>query len=298
MFPNSHNFIILEFTENSKPKTYIMKKQLLTLFAVAISAISYAQTDTIFTNNEKISCSVKEITQDAVKYSFVGEDLMNSIYKNAVQKIVFKSGRVQTFAEATSFKKVKSVDDYDNVTITQVESEVRGLFKVGDVSAKAKGATTMSNQERVKERAYNKLKIGAALMGANIVYITNQRTEGNKQGSKYQAGSSTETSLSGVAYSNQLPSFDEFKSLIKDKRNFIVVEEAKLWSSGSDMSKSPMNAAFKINNMVNENGIIKIDGDLQDVNKYKSFRVVNVTKDSFNIYYEDKSTAYNLKVIL
>ena len=50
-------------------------------------------------------------------------------------------------------------------TITQVEGEIKGLFKVGEVSSKAKGTTTFSNQERVKERAYKKLKIQAAMMG-------------------------------------------------------------------------------------------------------------------------------------
>lgn len=261
-----------------------------------LTAVCFGQTDTIFLNNEKIACSVKEITPDAVKYAYPGEDLINSVYKNSIQKIVFKSGRVQTFAEATSFKKISGVDDFENVTITQVESEVKGLFKVGDVSSKAKGTTTLSNQERVKERAYRKLKIVAAMMGANIVYLTNQRTEGNKMGGYYQTGSSAETNLSGVAYTNQLPSFDDFNANLGGKRNFYTTELAKMWSSASDMTKTPSQKIFKINSITNENGIIMIDGDLEEVSKYKKFRVVSFDKEYFNIYYEDKSTSYNIKI--
>lgn len=273
-----------------------MKGQIITIIAVAFSTACFGQTDTIFSNNEKISCIVKEISPDAVKFSYPGEDLVNSLYKNSVQMIVFKSGRIQTFAEATSFKRVASVDDYENVTTTQVEGEVRGLFKVGDVSSKAKGTTTLSNQERVKERAYRKLKIVAAMMGANIVYLTDQRTEGNKAGTYYQAGSSAETNLTGIAYTNLLPSIDEFKAAIGDRKSFIVTEEAKLWSSASDMTKTPMRSMFIVTSITNENGIITLNADLQGESKYKVFRVVSFDKEYFNVYYEDRSTSYNLKV--
>lgn len=275
-----------------------MKNQILTSIAFILTILSYGQTDTIFSNNEKILCSVKEITQDAVKYSYPGEDLTTSIYKNSVQKIVFKSGRIQIFSESTSFKKVANVMDFENVTVTQVEGEVRGLFKVGDVSSKSKGSTTLSNQERVKERAYRKLKIQASMQGANIIYLTNMRTEGNKMGGYFQAGSTAETNLTGVAYTNQLPSYKDFENLISGKKDFIATIEYKLYSSSSDVSQSDTKKSFKINNLINENGLIMLDGQLEDVSKYSKFRVVSFSSDSFNIFYEDKSTAYNIKIVL
>ena len=164
-----------------QPRTYLS----LALFAIlSLSFIkSYAQTDTIIINNQKIACTVKEITPDAVKYTYPNEDLINTIYKNTVQKIIFKSGRVQTFVEATSYRSINSVSDYNNVTITSVESEVKGLFKIADVSSKAKGTTVYSSQERVKDRAYRTMKIQAAMFGANVVSLNPQKTEGNKYGS-------------------------------------------------------------------------------------------------------------------
>lgn len=274
-----------------------MKKIILSTVSILLTSLCFAQMDTIYSNSEKIACSVKEITPDAVKYSFPGEDLITTVYKNAVQKVVFKSGRVQTFAESTSFKKVANVKDFENVTITQVEGEVKGLFKLGDVSSKAKGTTQFSNQERVKERAYRKLKIQAAMQGANIVYLTNQRTEGNKYGSQYSTGSSAETNLSGVAYTTQLPDYNGFKKLISDRKTYMAVQEIELYSSSSDMALADVQKPFKITAMTNESGLIGLEGELKGT-KITKFRVVSYSDTTYSIFYEDKSTAYNLKIEL
>lgn len=254
------------------------------------------QSDTIFSNNDKIICSIKEITPDVVKFTYPNEDLMNSIYKNTIQKIVFRSGRIQTFAESTSFKTVKEPQDYENVAITKVEGEVKGLYKIGDVSSKAKGTTEFSNQERVKERAYRKLKIQAAMMGANIIFLTDARTQGNKFGSKYESSQSSEASFSGIAYTNVIPDFEEFRKTISDKGVFVIVEKRQLWSGASDISIKNSNKPFKINRIYSETGFTYLDASIEDIDQ-NIFRVVNFSEHSCSIFYRDKSSVYNLKVL-
>jgi hypothetical protein len=274
-------------------------KKIFYSFSISVllcSKICLAQTDTIFSNNEKTACNVKEVTQDAVKFTYPNEDLVNIVYKNTIQKIVFKSGRVQTFAESTSFKKIESSNDYENVTISQVESEIKGLYKIGDVSAKAKGTTVYSNQEKVKQRAYKKLKIEAAMMGANIVYLTAQRTEGNKYGGYYQSGSSAETNLTGIAYSNILPSYSDFEKLMLNKTIFFAILDSHLWYSGTDISQIEISKKFEINSIKNENGLIIINGVLEGELNCKVFRVVSFNSESFNIFYQDKNMVYNIKI--
>jgi len=214
-----------------------------------------------------------------------------------VQKVVFKNGRIQTFTEGTSFKKVENVDDYENVSITQVESEIKGLFKIGDVSSKAQGATTVSDQEQVKRRAYMKFKIEAAMMGANIIYLTNQRTEGSKFSlfSSYP-GSKAQASLTGIAYSNIIPSFDKFEELVGDKENFEAIFESSLKSNESTMSQKEILKKFTINEIINENGFIILIGNLEKVKEPTKFRVVSFTNQYFNIYYSYKTTVYNIKI--
>jgi len=281
---------------NYSTKPFIKAFFFSILLILTTISCSYAQTDTVVLNNQRIACSVKEVTPDAVKYTFPGEDVVNSVYKNTVQKIIFKSGRVQTFAESTSFKSINGVMDYDKVTITAVESEVRGLFKLSDVSAKAKGTTVYSNQERVKDRAYRKIKIQAAMFGANIIYLSNQRTEGNKYGSYFTSGSTAETNLTGVAYSNILPDFEKFKRAIGGKNNFTAVVKYELGGSDSDVSQDKINKPFTITNITNDNGIVFIEGDLKGERDTRSFQLVNFDGNTFSIAYKYKGTAYNLTV--
>jgi hypothetical protein len=273
-----------------------MKKQMVTLLFLLAVAVGYGQSDTIFSNNERIICFVKEVTPEAVKFVYPEEEVINSIYKNSVQKIVFKNGRTQVFSEALAMKKVIVPGDYENVTITQVDGEVNGLFKLGEISSKAKGATTLSNQERVKERAYRKLKMEAAMMGANVVYLLHHRDQGNQLGGYYQSGSSAETSLTGVAYSNELPDFDAFNKRLNGKMNFIAEEEVSLWNNGSDLSRLPFMGVFDIYSITNQNGLIVINGTLQGEYKISSFGVVAFDETHFYVYYEKKNASYNVKV--
>lgn len=281
---------------NTSLKPYLIKSFIALFFLLFMVSTCYAQMDTIFINNQKIACSVKEISPDAVKYTYPGEDVLNSVFKNTIQKIIFKSGRVQTFAEATSYKTITGVMDFDKVTITSVESEVAGLFKISDVSSKAKGTTVYSSQERVKDRAYHKIKIQAAMFGANIIYLSAQRTEGNKYGSYYTSGSPTETNLTGIAYSNVLPDYDGFRKVIGTKTNFNAFHKFELGGSDSDVSQDDIDKPFKINNITNENGIILIDGELKGESNVNSFQLVNFNDSSFSIAYRYKGTAYNIVI--
>jgi len=270
-----------------------MKSICISLFMLLCFQFAYSQQDTIFTNSEKIVCSIKEITVDGVSFTYPGEELVNTIYKNTVEKIIFKSGRVQKFAEATLFKTVNGPEDYENVSITKVESEVKGLFKLANVSSKAKGTTTMSNIERVKERAYRKMKMEAAMQGANVVFITQQVTKGNQYGTEYQAGSATETNLDGVAYTNKIPKFEDFNALLAGKSQFNVITRLKLWSGGTDMVTDELAGTLTINSVTNESGLIMINATIPKV-KAEKFRVVFFDKTRFVLVYEDKSTIYNL----
>jgi len=276
-----------------KTLNFLPKNLILTNILLVFNLCAYAQMDTVFSNNQKIPCSVKEVTPDAVKYTFPGEDIINTVYKNTVQKIVFKNGRIQTFAEATSYKLVQNVRDYNNVTITSVENEVKGLYKLNDVSSKSKGTTVYSSQERVKDRAYRKIKIQAAMFGGNIVLLTNQRTEGNKYGGYFSSSSTAETNLTGIAYSNILPDYENFKRIVGNNTSFMAIKRFELDASGSDVSEADVKKAFSITKITNENGIILIEGVLKTEDNVHVFQLASFTNDTFSIAYKYKGDAYN-----
>ena len=251
------------------------------LCGFAVNAI--AQIDTIYTNNQAIPCEIKEVDVNFVKYVYEGESVLNSLSKNVVQKIVYRNGRIQSFAALTSLKKVISVEDYENVSIATVESEILGLFKIGDVSAKAKGTTELANQERVKARAYRKLKIVAAMMGANIIYLTSHRSRGNSMAFEI----ATETSITGVAYSNILPNYSKFQKLIAGKS---MKQKTITYMGGSSSNYQQYEdiQPFAITTIEEHGGLIVINGQYQ---------VTHYDETGFNIYHRTKNRWYNTRII-
>lgn len=273
-----------------------MKSILLTSFVLFFSLTSLAQLDTVYMNGEKVLAKVKEITPEAVKFSYPDEDLINTVYRDRVQKIAFNNGRVQTFTSATSFKTVNSVEDHPNVTVTGVEAEVAGLTRVGEVGAKATGTTTLSSIERVKNRAYRKMKTEAAMMGGNVVFLLDQWTTGNVIGTDYQAGSSTETNLTGTVYTDQPIDYHDFLKVLGENRKFLTKDRYKLRSGSSNVSKNVFVKHFSIDSISHENGIITLHGKLEGARKNTSFQLASFDDEGFNAFYSTGTTAFNIRV--
>ena len=180
-----------------------MKKALL-IFVTFITVSCFAQNDTIFKmNGDLLPVNVKEITESSIKYSYPGEDLLNTITKSTVLKIHFKSGRVQEFSTVMNILNVKSCLDWKNVQISTIESEVVGLMKIDNLGAKAEGMTTMSSISKLQDRVYNKVKMGSAMIGGNIFYIIEQNTEAAISGGEYGSTKMPNVSISGICYTSK-----------------------------------------------------------------------------------------------
>ena len=86
------------------------------------------QLDSIFTSSNVFIVNIQEITEDVVKYSFLGEEILSMFSINTISKIVFRTGRIQTFAEKSSFGEVKNGLDWEHVTVIQNDRELKGLY--------------------------------------------------------------------------------------------------------------------------------------------------------------------------
>jgi len=275
-----------------------MKRILIVLFPFICSTTAFCQTqyDTIYSNDDKFACTVKEVTPEAVKFCYPGEDLVNAVYKNTIQKIIFKSGRVQIFAETTSLRTISSADDWDNVSLSHVESEVKGLYKIGDVGAKARGTTIYANMEKVKERGIQKMKIQAAMVGANEIYITQEGTSTN---APYHP---TSTNMAGVAYSNRLPNFDAFTTLMNSKMKFKLMKYMvdKLGTDDYALVKFADTGMAIINKVYSNNGFIMVDARIDGFDN-TIFKVVYYSNDGFILECTDntdifENTIYNVRI--
>jgi hypothetical protein len=269
----------------------------LTLILATLTQTIFAQTallDSIFTSDGIVLANVKKIAPDVIEYSFPDEDVVTAIYKNAVRKIRFKSGRVQMFTEAIALNTINSAYDFDNVNLTRLEGETKGMIKIDEVSAKAVGTTVFSNITTVKDRAFRKIKIATAMLGGNLLYMLDQSTVGNQVGSQYQSGKSTETILTGLVYTDKLPKMEDFKALIKDKKSFPIYQAIYIGRNSTDIEEGNiLEKNIVIENLYEENRFIYINAKgFADV----VLRVVSFDDDRITLAWKDtdRNRIYNL----
>ncbi|GAB3961928.1 hypothetical protein GCM10028805_61710 [Spirosoma harenae] len=173
---------------------------LFSLLLVLSTVGAFAQDMIVKLSGQELSAKVTEVGENEIKFKYPNEDLTNTVSKNLVKEIRFASGRTQPISTRVE---ILMEEDWPKVQITTLENEVAGLAKIGEVRAKANGATVFSNAAKVDERATEKLKREAARLGAHIVLIQSK----NVRGADYNYfGSTTARSvLTGVAYGYEKP---------------------------------------------------------------------------------------------
>ena len=231
------------------------------LVATLLTGVANAQSaavDSVYTNEGTLTVNVKEITETGIRYTYPNEDVVNTVFKNSVYWVKYKSGRVETFTEALALVPVTGGDDWEKVALSKLEWEIKGLYKLEDVNAKAKGTTEFSNVNKVKNRAFDKLRMEAAMLGGNVVFLTDQATNGNLYGSRFQSARSTETFLSGIAYSNHRPTYASLMAQLGTARDFYLWETQRLGNNSTEISKTFNNTVAHIDSVANENGQVFI----------------------------------------
>ena len=140
------------------------------------------------------------------------------------------------------------------------------------------------------------MKIQAAMMGANVIYLTQEATSTNFY------GSATSTNMAGVAYSSMLPGYDNFSTMLNNKMKlkFMKYEVAKLSTDDYDLVKFTDTGNVIINRVYNDNGFIMIDAQIDGFDN-KTFKVVYFSNDGFILECTDNSdifenTIYNIRV--
>lgn len=170
-----------------------MRTLLVVIILTVLSVSLKAQDKIIKLNGSAITCNVTEITDDNIKYKYVGEDLLNNISKNVVKEIKFKSGRTQQFSKRIE---INGETDWEKVQITTLESDVEGLVKGKEMMAKASSGWSTTGQGKMQKKAMDKLKKQAAIKGYHIVFLI--ATTG--KGGHYGISGGTKASVTGIGY--------------------------------------------------------------------------------------------------
>lgn len=232
----------------------------LLVFSLA-SLVAYSQTksDLLYLLDGQKEVKIKEVGLISIKYTHPNEETVYTISKHQVSKIVFASGREEVFE--SPIKEVNGLDDFKKVFITYNPEDISGLQPKGQLFSKATGVTTLSSINQVNNRALDKLKIEAAMIGANVVFVGNTFQRGNQYGGENQAGSATQTSFSGVGYSTKEINPQVLKSMV-ESRTFHHYQTHKLnrnsWSPDRTIAtlygedRKPL--MFKIEELIERDG--------------------------------------------
>lgn len=192
------------FFENillNKFKARKMKRLLITILGLLIFIPAFSQEetepklDTIYMLGQtKKIVKIKRVMYSTIVYEEPGSDENKEVEKKQVQRIVYHSGRREKFNEPI----IMDVEEtsWKNVVLTNEESEVKGLYKVGEVHGKS---SSRNRTPRAAERtAEIRLKRRAANRGAQIVLITKEEATGG-------FGEVPKFFMKGIAYSFTKP---------------------------------------------------------------------------------------------
>ncbi|WPR76090.1 hypothetical protein [Algoriphagus sp. NG3] len=267
----------------------------LIFFASSVNA--QTKNDVLFFAEGPKEVQVKEVGTNLIKYTFPEESTIYSVSKHKVNKIVFASGREESFE--SPFLKVKGLEDADKVYITYVPQETEGLEVKGELFSKATGVTVFSSMHNVKNRSLDKMKAEAAMLGANVVLISDAQSRGNYYGNEYTPSQSTQTVLFGQAFSSEPMNVKEIQSKL-DGTNYVLYQTFTLnrndFSPKMNMSlkydKDRVPVISQIESLVERNG--KLYASTSGIrSKTNELEVISLRDGILTLMERHKNTVYN-----
>ena len=170
-----------------------MRKKIF-LLLVAISSFLNAQTSNediiIKINGDSIKVNIISV-DEKINFNYPNEKVISLLSKNCINKIIFGSGRVETFSEKIL---INSIQDWEKVIITTNPEDVKCLVRKGEVRASANNTWNFDSAMVVEKKAMEKFKKEATKLKAHIILIEDQF----KKGTTYWEGDVS--SKYGIAY--------------------------------------------------------------------------------------------------
>jgi hypothetical protein len=144
-----------------------VKKHLL-FFILCLFSIAFASAQDIIVTHDgsKLNVKVNYMTESAIIFTIAGETDSDMIGKARVEKIIYKSGRIEPITEKIE---VHGKEDWKKIIITRNPLYVIGLTKKGEIHVKSgkesHGIVSYANSD------FENMKKQAASMGAHVIVL-------------------------------------------------------------------------------------------------------------------------------
>jgi hypothetical protein len=145
------------------------------MFCSMVNICAQEPTDTIFkVEGKALPVNVVKVTENYVSFLVPGKSETYTIERKEVQKIVYKSGRVDVFNKPI----FEMVSDYswEAVWLTEDKKEVSELYRRGEISAKSPASAR--SPKAAKNSAIIRIQKKAAAIKGTVIYITKKQTTG------------------------------------------------------------------------------------------------------------------------
>lgn len=181
----------------------MIKGYILALFLLLIATYLPAQTstvppvprDTIFKlNGSVMPVDITTVTPTYISFIYPGKKEEFTIERKEVQKIIYKSGKIDVLNKA-AFELIDE-SSWEAVWMTEDKKEVGDLYLLGEIEAKSPSSARSASA--AKKGAIIKLKKKAANMKGSLILVTKKETSGGY-------GEYPGYYIKGIAYGTEPP---------------------------------------------------------------------------------------------
>jgi hypothetical protein len=181
----------------------MIKGYSLALFLLLTASWLYAQTaavppvprDTIFKlNGAVMPVDITTVTPTYISFIFPGKKEEFTIERKEVQKIIYKTGKIDVLNKAA----FELIDDssWEAVWMTEDKKEIGNLYMLGEIEARSPSSARSASA--AKKGAIIKLKKKAANMKGSLILVTKKETSGGY-------GEYPGYYIKGIAYGTEPP---------------------------------------------------------------------------------------------
>ena len=194
----AHSLHFYRVNEPGMIRSYILELFLLLITSylpAQTSTVPPAPRDTIFKlNGAVIPVDITTVTPTYISFIFPGKKEEFTIERKEVQKIIYKSGKIDVLNKAA----FELIDDssWEAVWMTEDKKEIGDLYMLGEIEARSPSSARSASA--AKKGAIIKLKKKAANMKGSLILVTKKETSGGY-------GEYPGYYIKGIAYGTEPP---------------------------------------------------------------------------------------------
>jgi hypothetical protein len=156
---------------------------------------------------KKILCDISNVSNTSVTYKIVGETGNITLERKQIEKVKYKSGRVEIFNKPVL--QMLNESQWEAVLVTEKKEDIDGMHEYGLIESNS--SSDARSPKAAKKSATIRLQKKAANLGANIILITKAEAIGGY-------GEQPGYDMAGICYGFDPPS-EETKKKLQDINN-------------------------------------------------------------------------------